>query len=169
MEQQVQVRFRLTAEVILEGTLEVGAQEVRFFRYLKVIGMTVLPAVLLTSLFSFKAFITVLPFGIMALFFILVGPLQVFLLKRQIPKMKILNEDICWTFSTTGTEQVTNESKSQETWKLYHKAVRTKKGFLIYPQEKVAYWIPFTAFSSVAEIEAVDTLIADHIKTYRRT
>ncbi|MGV3757572.1 MAG: YcxB family protein [Verrucomicrobiota bacterium] len=124
--------------------------------------------VLLTSLFSFKAFLTVLPFGIMALFFILAGPFQTFLLKRQIQRMKILNEEICWSFSTTGTEQVTKEAKSQETWKVYHQAVRTKKGILLYPQEKLAYWIPFTAFNSAAEIEAVDELIGTQIKTYRR-
>jgi len=168
MKRSVQVRFWLTEEILLEGSLEVSAQEARFFRYVKPLGIVVLSVVLLTGFISFKAFATAFPFGLMALLLIMTGPFQIFQLKRQIRRMKILNEEISWTFSTTGTEQVTKESKSQETWKVYHEAVRREKGFLLYPQKGIAYWLPFSAFNSVEDIEAVDQLIATNVQLYRR-
>lgn len=63
---------------------------------------------------------------------------------------------------------VPGKSESRIAWGSVHKVVETKAGFLVFTQENLAQWLPFSALPGQQDIDAFLEIATAHAKVIRR-
>jgi hypothetical protein len=69
------------------------------------------------------------------------------------------NKKIVWRFDEQKVEDSTDGASSVRVWKNLLEIKEVRDGFLIFPQARIAHWVPKKAFSSEADISVLRDLI----------
>jgi len=69
------------------------------------------------------------------------------------------NKKIVWRFDEQKIEDSTDGASSVRVWKNLIEIKEVSDGFLIFPQERIAHWVPKKAFSSETDISSLRDLI----------
>jgi hypothetical protein len=79
--------------------------------------------------------------------------------KKRFKQTPAANNIISWDFSETLIENKTTDAQSSFTWNRLILVRCFKDGFLLYPQPRVAHWIPKHAFSSKEDLRSFLILV----------
>ena len=69
------------------------------------------------------------------------------------------NKKIVWQFDEQQIEDSTDGASSVRVWKNLFEIKEVSDGFLIFPQARIAHWVPKKAFSSEVDISRFRDLI----------
>ena len=69
------------------------------------------------------------------------------------------NKKIVWRFDEEKIEDSTDGASSLRIWKNLFQIKEVKDGFLLFPQPRIAHWVPKNAFSSDTDISNLRNLI----------
>jgi hypothetical protein len=56
---------------------------------------------------------------------------------------------------------------TEMSWREMHKVLRAPDGFLFYPAEARAYWLPVTAFKDATDADRVAQMAKTNVRKYR--
>jgi hypothetical protein len=100
------------------------------------------------------------PFALFLGFLMLSLPLLIrWEAKKRFKKTPAAGNIISWTFTELDIENKTVGAQSRFEWSRLILIKQVKYGFLLYPQPKVAHWIPKHAFKSTADRKGFMALI----------
>jgi len=69
------------------------------------------------------------------------------------------NKKIVWRFDEQKVEDSTDGASGVRLWKNLIEIKEVRDGFLIFPQARIAHWVPKKAFSSEVDISSLRDLI----------
>ncbi len=73
-----------------------------------------------------------------------------------------------WTFTDESLSSEGEGFSYSLAWKKVFKFLDSPKGFLIYPQKLVYYWIPFGGFANESEIDYVRRIAKSQVSSYKK-
>jgi hypothetical protein len=79
--------------------------------------------------------------------------------RKRFMQNPIANKKIVWRFDEEKAEDSTDGASSVRVWKNLFEIKEVRDGFLIFPQARIAHWVPKKAFSSEADISSLRSLI----------
>lgn len=92
--------------------------------------------------------------------FLLAFPLIMrFAVKRNFAKTPGRDKTITWTIGPTRLTNSTSNATSTFDWCTLTVVRERKEGFLLYPQPRLAHWIPKSAFASADDLTRFRTLV----------
>jgi hypothetical protein len=71
-----------------------------------------------------------------------------------------------WEFHPDRVILTTAGTTATSEWRMFSRVVRTPGGFLLYPNDRMANWLPFHAFGSEADKEAFAQLAKSKVQNY---
>lgn len=167
MAYKIEARCPVNEETLLEAMQEMWKQDFKVLEYMRMAGWFVLPFSVYIAATSPKGPLGGLPWLILGLMLVFATKIQIFKARGQIRKFKLLGTEAVWTFTPEGTEQVTGEETTKETWEGYHRVIRTPRGFLLYPQKGRVYWLPQSAFTTSKDMETLEKYISARVKDFK--
>ena len=87
-------------------------------------------------------------------------------LRRHFKKRPDRDLQIVWTLGENDLQIKTKESESKQNWSQIAKARRASTGFLLYPDDKVFFWLPITAFASEEDRKRTEELLRSKVKDF---
>lgn len=155
------IEFLFTEETAIDSTVEVTKAVSPSSRMLPALGL----------------FFVLMAFWLMqqsAAFSVGFGPLIVgslmlsaplitrFVIIRRAKSFPSIGQTIKWTFDDEKLVSETVGERSEFVWNKLIRVRESKKGFLLFPQPRLAYWIPRTAFKSQVEIDMFKEFVKNH-------
>ncbi|WP_265596388.1 YcxB family protein [Verrucomicrobium sp. BvORR106] len=155
------IEFLFTKQMAVDSTVEVTKAVTSSRWMLPAIGFfAVLTAIWMMYQESrFSAGLGTLVFG---LFMLSVPLLTRLLIMQRAKSFPAIGQTIQWTFDEEKLVSETVGARSEFVWSKLILVRETKKGFLLFPQPRLAHWIPRTAFKNQEEIGQLKTLVKDH-------
>jgi hypothetical protein len=74
--------------------------------------------------------------------------------------------EVTWNISEDCIRSKTPLALSENAWALFHKAIRTREGFLLYPNTRMFHWLPMHAFHDTGDVERFAELAKSKVKEY---
>jgi hypothetical protein len=74
--------------------------------------------------------------------------------------------EVTWTISEDGIRSKTPLALSENAWAFFQKAIRTREGFLLYPNTRMFYWLPMHAFHDTSDVERFAKLAESRVREY---
>ncbi len=88
-------------------------------------------------------------------------------IKRHFEARPDKNKTIQYTFNEDHVNiKIEEVDESSKTWAMFVKVVQTPKGFLLYSNDVSVNWLPYHAFKTNKDIDAVAQLAQKSISTY---
>ncbi len=87
-------------------------------------------------------------------------------LRRHFRKRADRSLRIEWTLAENDLHSRTEHSESRHQWSLITKARKASNGFLLYPNEKMFYWLPLTAFASEEDQRRAEDLLRRKVQDF---
>ena len=89
-------------------------------------------------------------------------------LRRKYRRLKGIENEREWTFTEDRIVVKSDDGESSLGWSSLVKWVETPRGFLVYPQEDIYLWFPFSAFDSDNDVSALRNLAKRRIERFER-
>ena len=118
--------------IILAGALNLLALSLLLRDFQNNVAVLILPVATIYSLFARKYLIKIRT-------------------RRRFKKDPNQNQEITWTIAEESFQIKTKDSESKSTWNQIVKIRKTGTGYLLYPNPRIFYWIPFSAFEQEHE------------------
>jgi hypothetical protein len=74
--------------------------------------------------------------------------------------------EVIWNISEDGIRSKTPLALSENAWAFFQKAIRTREGFLLYPNPHQFHWLPMHAFHDAADVERFAELAKSKVREY---
>jgi hypothetical protein len=87
-------------------------------------------------------------------------------LKKQFRQNPSRDCTIGWTFTEQSLANETEGATASFTWKMLIEVKETAAGFLLFPQPRLAHWIPKHAFASAADVDAFRGLVRQNASLF---
>jgi len=165
----IQAQFKYTEAEAIRASVRVTNASSPFVRFIPWLGgfalFNLVMGLLITSFYPFKVkpsndFHTINVFPIFVAVFMALWPLYIrYHAKRGFKKSPDANKIIMWTFSQSLIEHRMTNSLSSFAWNRLNLVRCFKDGFLLYPQPRLAFWIPKHAFTSNANLREFLSLV----------
>ena len=110
---------------------------------------------------------TFLPGILMGAFFLFINPFARCQFRRRFQSNPHKNTQVSWIFSEEKLSSEGDGFNSSLAWKKVFRFLDSPKGFLVYPQKQIFYWIPFSSFKSTSEIDCVRQIAKSQVATYK--
>lgn len=82
-----------------------------------------------------------------------------FINRRYARKIPEIDQTICWKVNLEWLHISTEDSESRFAWSSLIKVRERKKGFLLFTQPRLAYWIPKHGFNDESDIERFRSML----------
>lgn len=106
---------------------------------------------------------------IFGLSFLTLKKVQLYFYARSFKKLNYENKQVEWEISQDKIlHRMINLSESTFNWDLIHGVLDTPKGFLLYPQQNMFYWLPKYAFVNEEDIARFVYLAKDKVKNWQQ-
>jgi hypothetical protein len=164
----VEAQYKYTAEEVSKGLRMHMRYNFAFLRFVRIVGWMMLVAAFGSLFFGKVTVASMIPLGVLALFFLLSDrfiDLQFRLKFRQNPNKDAL---VSWTFSSDSISSEGEGFNFTLAWNKVFTFIDSSKGFLIYPQKQLFYWIPFSGFKNESEIDYVRQTAKSQAITYKK-
>jgi hypothetical protein len=87
-------------------------------------------------------------------------------LRRHFKKRPDRDSRIVWTLGENDLQNKTDASESRQNWSQIAKVRKASNGFLLYPNDKMFYWLPMNAFGSQEDRQRTEELLRSKIKDF---
>jgi hypothetical protein len=156
MENNIIVEFIYSEKVALQASVEVSKSTNIMYTITPIIGF--LSLVFLITTWIQLGIIS--SGGFMMLIFSFIIALKPFLVSLQVKsnfkKSPHANTIAKYIFHNEGIEVYTEGTSGKYDWNKIYKVTRNKKGMLIFPQPRLAHWIPSSEYDNkVSQIEEI--------------
>jgi hypothetical protein len=84
-------------------------------------------------------------------------------LRRHFKKRPDQDSRVLWTLGENEVRTKTEESESRQNWSQIAKVRKARNGFLLYPNDKMFYWLPMTAFASEEDRQRAEELLRNKV------
>jgi YcxB-like protein len=155
MDFPIKAQYNFCYEVLKYGVKLHCRHGSRWIRFVPHAGATLMLLPILAAFFGKGLFLAVFPFAFLGLLLLLIPQFTLWIFRRQFRLNPSKNVEIIWTFTEDGLGSQGEGFNSNMDWRKVFRFVDTEKGFLIYPQKNLFFWIPFVGFTGPNEIEAV--------------
>ncbi|MFM2313774.1 MAG: YcxB-like protein [Cyanobacteriota bacterium] len=106
---------------------------------------------------------------IIGLIFILFSKFNLISFARNIKRLNYENKEIEWEISRDKiVNRMINLTESTFSWELIQGVLDTPKGFLLYPQTNMFYWLPKQAFSKEEDIALFAFIAQNKVKNFQQ-
>jgi hypothetical protein len=171
MEQPIIVNYRWTAEELI------AARHYHFHTVCRPIYRWGISFIAVCSLLAAWGYYTQKGLSLGAFFFAFGGVYWLFFrgydrrwaIRRSFRKRPDQDMAIEWAVTEDDYRVKSKESESRSTWKMISKVARTPKGFLVYPNATLFYWLPFHGLSDQGDIEKLEQIFRQHVPQYVMT
>jgi len=155
MNSPIRAHYNFCYEVLKDGVKLHCRHGSRLSRFVPHAGATLILLPFVAAFFGKRPFLAAFPFTFLGLVLLLIGPFSLWIFRRQFRLNPNKNVEINWTFTDDGLGSEGEGFNSNMDWRKVFRFVDTDKGFLIYPQKRLFFWIPFAGFAGPNEIESV--------------
>jgi hypothetical protein len=73
---------------------------------------------------------------------------------------------VSWEFYPDRIISKTEASSASMEWRMISRVLRTKQGFLLYPNDRIFHWLPIHAFRQSTDIESFAQLAKSNVKHF---
>jgi len=87
-------------------------------------------------------------------------------LRRHFKKRPDKNAQVVCTLDDNALQIKTSESESKQNWNQISKVRKARNGLLLYPNDTIFYWLPFTAFVSDNDWTRAEELLRNKVKDF---
>jgi len=88
--------------------------------------------------------------------------------RRHFNKRPDRNTNVTCILAEYGLHITTDGGEGKQSWAMILKVRKGTKGFLIYPNDRIYYWLPYIAFSSTDERGRAEVLLRNKIKDFKK-
>ena|SRR5438034_487420 len=166
MEQPITIRYRWTADELLTASRCHSRQSGhRLFRF----GVFLAVAILLIAIFIKKDLGVVDALGIaigIGMCWFVSRSFTRWQLGRQFHRRPDRNQEQDWRVYPDRLVCQSGLGQSEFKWEALAKVVRSPKGYLLYPNERIFFWLPRHGFQSDVEFQRMAELSKGRVKKY---
>lgn len=153
MMKQVAIEYRYTLEEAVAASLEATKSVTRFYYVMPVIGVVIVIFNLI-SMTSGRQSVSDLSFSIgIGLVFAAMPIIARWSARRNARRLPSLNRLIKWQFTDSEIQQTSEGAEARFGWDRIIKIHERKHGFLLFPQPRLAHWLPKHGFQNNGDIE----------------
>jgi hypothetical protein len=87
-------------------------------------------------------------------------------IRRHFAKRPDKGLQIVWTFADDGARTWTAEAESRRNWSQISKVRKARDGFLLYPNDTMFHWLPFTALASDQDRAHLEELLRTKVPDF---
>lgn len=150
---EVSIEYRYTLEEAVTATIEVTKCVFRFFVIMPWFGIALLVCCMAGVLiFNWRAS-DLTAAGVIGIVFTAMPLITRWSAKRRAGKLPSLNNLIKWRINDTGLQYSTEGAEASFVWDKIIKIHERKDCFLLFPQPRMAHWIPKHGFQNDTDIE----------------
>jgi YcxB-like protein len=168
MNSPVRAQYNFCYEVLKEGVKLHRRHGMKLSRFVPQVGTILIVLSLISAFFGQGVFLAVLPWGFVGVLLLAIGPLILWNFRRQFRLNPNKNVEIIWTFTDENLGSQGEGFLNNMAWRKVFRFVDTDRGFLIYPQKSLFFWIPFAGFQGPSDIEAVRGFAKSRVLKYER-
>jgi len=161
----VEARYRFSADELIRG-LKAHARGPEILKFLPYLGWLMILGFFF--MWSKQDFMSAAPLALIGIFFALTKTITYAGVRRRFRTNPQKDVEISWAFSSDRISSSGEGFDQSFAWNKVFKFVEARDGFLIYPQKRIFYWIPFSGFKGEFEIECVRNLAKSQVADYRR-
>ena len=158
----INLEYQYTETEAVRAAIAVTKSEFKFIAIMPWLGGILLSLVLILAFIQGKNifdFSALLFFGAL---FVSIPALAVWSAKRNFRKNPSANKTIRWTISEQGLKNETEGAETRFMWDKLIKVEEGKSGFLLFPQPRLAHWIPKSSFRNDKEMNNFRNLVRNH-------
>lgn len=169
MSEEVIVRFRFTADELVEAHRRYARLQVRpFFRWLVwlFVGLLFLGTVWAARAHIWVAALSM--YGVLVCLF-LFGRWSRWLARRRFRQYPEKDGEIEWRISNENIHINGPFTTATSEWKAFHKIVETPDGFLFFRSSRLFHWVPRHGFACDEDYQRVSALARTHARSYSQS
>jgi hypothetical protein len=158
----IKLELQSTKAEAVRAVIEVTKSAFKFIAIIPWLGGFLIAMTLIISLMQRKNvldFFALLFFGVL---FVSIPALTVWSAKKNFRKNPNANKTIRWTFRAKWLVNETEGAETRFMWEKLIKIEERKSGFLLFPQLRLAHWIPKNSFRNNTEIHRFRNLVRNH-------
>ena len=158
----INLEFKYTEAEAVRAVVELTKSTNKSLSIMPWIGGFLIVMTLVSAFTHGKNFLT---FGLLLFFgilFISIPLLTIWTAKRDFKKNPSANKTIRWQINETWLRNETEGTEAKFIWGNLIKVVERKSGFLLFPQQRLAHWIPKGAFRTDKEMDEFRNLVRKH-------
>lgn len=158
----INLEFQYTETEAVRAVIAITKSAAKFIVIMPWLGGILLAMTLILALTQGK---NVLDFSALLFFgavFVSIPALTVWSAKRNFRKNPSANKTIRWTISEQGLKNETEGAEIRFMWDKLIKVEESKSGFLLFPQPRLAHWIPKNSFRNDTEMNNFRNLARNH-------
>jgi len=123
---------------------------------------------LFVTLSGKQSFLSSVPLAVLGIFLLFSNRIIYWQLRRNFTKNPNKDAQVTWIFTEATIHSEGKGFDSNLSWEKVFLFVDAQKGFLIYPQRGIFYWIPFSSFAEESEMDCVRQLAKSKVISYRK-
>jgi hypothetical protein len=77
------------------------------------------------------------------------------------------DRELTYEISNVGVSVSSEVGSTEMSWREMHKVLKVPDGFMFYPAEARAYWLPLSAFRDAADVDRVTEVAKANVRRYR--
>lgn len=158
---KILINYEFTEAEAVKSIIEITRATAGFSRFLPWFGAAMLAAFTFSLAYEHR-------FRSETLFPLILGILMVslpllirFAAKRNFEKSPLRGKPIHWEITREQLRNQTAESEAVFNWNMLSEARETKDGFLLFPQPRIAHWLPKHGFQSEDDVSRLRCLIRE--------
>ena len=164
----IRAQYNFSYDVLKDGVKLHCRHATNLNRFVPHAGTVLILLAFVSAFFGKGPFLAMLPWGFVGVLLLAVGPLILWNFRRQFRLNPNKNGEIIWTFTDENLGSQGEGFNNNMAWRKVFRFVDTDKGFLIYPQKSLFFWIPFAGFQRPSDIEAVRGFAKSRVLNYER-
>jgi hypothetical protein len=156
---EVIIEYQFTLDEATAASIEVTKSVGKFTVFIPWLGLILLFFCLLGMIASNWSALDVLPTVIVGIVFAAMPLINIWTIRRRVRKLPSLNNIIKWRITETDLHLTTEGAEARFIWDKIIKVQERRNGFLLFPQPRLAHWIPKHGFQSDTDIEMLREIL----------